>query len=187
MDVRLSRQELETMFVRATKLCLGIDPDSDNDADQRRVRISWPSADTGSTDWERDENVVFLRISPGLDEYGTLSDISYSHDEETGETKELVQYHRNHQINWICYGPDSDSDADSIRIGILRDAVRAFLRESNVAVQPHIREPIRMPEQDESGEWWERCDLTAQCYELVTREYAATPIDVPPNITIPNE
>jgi len=59
------------------------------------------------------------------------------------------------------------------------------MKEKNVAVQPHIREPIRIPEQDESGEWWERCDLTAQCYELVSREYETTPIDVPPNISIP--
>ena len=185
MDVRLSRAQLEDLFWRATVICLGLNPDDSSEAVQKRVRISWPSNETGNTDWERKDNVVFLRISPGLDEYGTLSDISYSHDPETDTTKEVVQYHRSHQVSWICYGPDSDSDADSIRFGILRDAIRSFMKEKNVAVQPHIREPIRIPEQDESGEWWERCDLTAQCYELVSREYESTPIDVPPNISIP--
>lgn len=187
METHLSRNELEDIFWRATMICLGLDPDSKDEAVQKRVRISWPSSETGNTDWERNENVVFLRISPGLDEYGTLSDISYAHDADTDVLKEVVQYHRNHQIHWVCYGPDSDSDADRIRIGILRDAIRASMRKQNIAVQPHIREPIRMPEQDESGEWWERCDLTAQCYELVTREYAADYIDVPPSIITTHE
>lgn len=184
MNIRLTRHQLEDLIWSATVKCLGLNPNDPSDAVQKRVRISWPSTETGNADWEREENVVFLRISPGLDEYGTLLDISYKPDDTSG-AKEVVQYHRCHQIHWICYGPDSDSDADSIRIGILRDAIRAYMLEANVAVQPHIREPVRIPEQDESGAWWERCDLTAQCYELVSREYDASPIDVPPVITIP--
>lgn len=182
MDVCLTRSEIEDIFWRATILCLGLDPDDPSENIQKRVRISWPTSETGNSNWERDENVVFIRLSQGADGYGALSDVSYLPDPANNGTKEVVQYHRCHQINWVCYGPDSDSDADSIRIGILRDAVHSFLKEHNIAVQPGITEPIRMPEQDETGEWWERCDLTAQCYELVTREYAAHSIDVAPDI-----
>lgn len=186
MHIQLTRHQLENLIWRATVKCLDLNPDDPSDAVQKRVRISWPSAETGNADWKREENIVFLRISPGLDEYGTLLDISYNLDDTSG-AKEVIRYHRCHQIHWICYGPDSDYDADRIRIGILRDSIRASMLKSNVAVQPHIREPVRIPEQDESGEWWERCDLTAQCYELVIREYAAESIDVIPTILIKSE
>lgn len=180
----MTQRQLENLFWRATVMCLGLDPDSTDEAVHKRVRISWPSGETGSTNWLRDENTVFLRISPGLDSYGDLHEVDHAYDSASDQLKEVVRYHRCHQINWVCYGPDSDDDADAIRIGILRDAVHSFLKRHLVAVKPHIREPIRMDEQDESGEWWKRCDLTCECYELVTREYDIGYIAEPPDLYI---
>ena len=180
----MTQKQLEDLFWRATVMCLGLNPDSEDEAVHKRVRVSWPTSETGSSNWQRDENVVFLRISPGFDTYGDLHEIDHAYDDETDQLKEVVQYYRCHKINWVCYGPDSDDDADAIRIGILRDAVHSYLKRHMVAVKPHIREPVRMNEQDETGEWWERSDLSGECYQLVTREYDIDSIDVPPDIYI---
>ena len=178
----MTQTELETVFWCATMQCLGLDPDTDRQSEQKRVRISWPSADIGSSNWLRDENVVFLRVSPSLDTYGDLHDIAYELVEKTDRFKEVITYHRDYTVLWVCYGPACDADADAIRIGILREPMHSDLLSRNVAVQPHIRQPVRMPEQDQSGEWWERCDLTAECYVLDTRSYDADFIDAVPAI-----
>ena len=180
----MTRKQLEDLFWRATVMCLGLDPDSEDEAVHQRVRISWPTDETGSTNWGRDENVVFLRITPGFDSYGELHEVDHEYDSTHDQLKEVIRYHRCHQVLWVCYGPDADTDADTIRIGILRDAIHSYLKKNAVAVKPHIREPVRMPEQDESGEWWERCDLTCECYELVTREYDVDYVNSIPDIYI---
>lgn len=184
MESHLSREQLENIFWRATVLCLGLDPDSEDESVQKRVRISWPTSETGNSNWKREENVVFLRIVPGSDPYGALKDICYEPDEDGG-LKEVVRYHRNHQISWVCYGPNADEDADAIRIGIMQSAVHDYLMKSNIAMIPGLLEPVRVPELDETGEWWERCDLTAGCYEGAVREYKADYIAAPPKIIIP--
>lgn len=179
---RLTQDQLENVLWKATVMALGLDPKRDDV--QKRVRISWPKSETGSTTWRRDENVTFLRITPGYDDYGTLHDSEYVSDPDTGLVKEVVTYHRTHSISWVCYGPDADNDADAIRIGIIRPAVRAMMAKQHLAMMAHIIEPVRINEPDEAGQWWERCDLTAQCYEYVRREYDAEEILVAPN-TIP--
>ena len=180
----MTQTELETVFWRATMMCLGLDPYTDKQAEQKRVRISWPYADIGNTNWLRDENVVFLRVSPSLDTYGDLHDVGHEYDEKTDTFKEVITYHRAYTVMWVCYGPACDVDADTIRIGILREPMHSYLLSQNVGVQPHIRQPVRMPEQDASGEWWERCDLTADCYVLGRHEYDADYIEDMPEINI---
>ena len=180
----MTQQDLETLFWRATMVCLGLDPDSQDQSVLKQVRISWPLSDIGNTNWGRDENVVFLRISPNLDRYGDLHDIEYSYDDKKDEYTEIVSYHRGHSVMWVCYGPNACDYADRIRIGIQRSAIHDLLMQYNVAIQPSMRQPVRMPEQDLSGEWWERCDLTCDCYELDQREYAADYTDEVPDISI---
>jgi len=182
---RLDRESLEEVIRDATVLALGLDKSREDV--HKRVRISWPTSKTGNSDWQREDDVVFLRIVPGFDDYGNLHDSTYEPDPDTGATKEIVTYHRCYSVSWVCYGPDADNDADTIRIGILRENVRQYLRGFSVAFQPHIPNPTRVPELDETGEWWERCDLTAQCYELVRREYAAEEILVAPNVILKTE
>lgn len=179
----MTRSQLENVIWRATVLCLGLDPDVASS--QKRVRISWPKGETGNSNWGREEDVVFLRVSPGPDPFGTLRDTRHVTDPETGDAIEVVSYQRSIRIVWICYGPNSDEDADLIRIGLFRDAVHAYLMGNRLAIQPHIREPIRVPELDDTGEWWERCDLTADGYEGVAREYTEDYIDVAPQINLP--
>lgn len=181
----LSREQLEDVMWKVTVLALGLD--ETREEVQKRVRISWPTSETGNSNWKRDENVVFLRIVPGVDDYGNLHDRAYEPDRRTGDLIEVVTYHRCHSVTWVCYGPDADSDAENIRIGILRENVKQLLRCSSLAVLPHIPPAARVPEPDETGEWWERCDLTAQFYELVRREYAAEEMLVVPNVITKTE
>ncbi len=168
----LTQRQLEDLFWRATVSCLGLDPDDPDESTQKRVRISWPQSDTGNSTWGREENVVFLRIAPTPDDYSRLRDIDHVYDSEGDTLTERVRYHRSFTVSWICYGPDSLEDADSIRIGILRDSVHSLLKESGVAILPNLPEPLRLTEPDESGDWWERYDLTASFYAYTTREYS---------------
>lgn len=181
----MTQRQLEALFWRATMCCLGLDPDSEDQSVQRRVRISWPLNE--ASDWERDENVVFLRITPGSDTYGTLWDVSHEYDADTDTQKEVVFYHRSHHIAWICYGPEADDNADAIRIGIVQSGVHSILKAQNVSILPHLREPIRVPEQDEAGEWWERVDLEADCYSLCSREYDEEFVSAAPTINLKQE
>lgn len=184
----MTRQALETLLWRATMLALGLDPDDPSQAIQRRVRKSWPSSDTVNPNWLRDEDVVFLRLSPGMDDFGTQHDVSVICDPETGIASHRVTYQRAWQVNWVCYGPNSDADADRIRIGIIHEPAHDLLLSNNFAIQPNIPNPIRAPELDETGEWWERSDVTAQAYELVERDYPTETIEQPPDIIVnPNQ
>ena len=179
----LTKDQINDVFWEATVRILGLDPDSGEAAVHRRVRKSWPKNDIGNSDWGREENVVFLRITPTGDEYTKVWDISHE-ETEGGTLQEVVRYHRCYSIQWVCYGPDAGEDADAIRIGILTEELRAFLRKYGLAVLTGTPEPIRSPEPDESGDWWERSDLTALCYELAERRYSEGNIEQAPHVTI---
>ena len=165
----MTQRELTDVFWEATVRCMGLDPDAE--AAQSRVRKSWPKAGLENSNWKPDENVVFIRITPSNDHYGELHESDHVFDAETGTQKEVISYHRSHRAMWICYGETADEDADIIRIGIVRPRIREYLARFNVAVMPHISDTIRVTEQDETGETWERTDLTAEFYQLETREY----------------
>lgn len=179
----LIRTELEDIFWRVTIKLLGMDPDSEDQAVQQRVRFQYPDGDMGNSDWKRNEDVIFLSISPTDEDYTLLREASFEED-STGNLKEVVRYHKCHSLQWICYGPHCDEDADRIRIGILREPVRAYLRKNNLAVLSEIPQPIRISELDEAGQTWERTDLTARCYELAERSYPAAAIELPPEFHI---
>lgn len=165
----LTQNQIEDIFWRATVKTIGLDPDAA--ATQNRVRISWPKPGEEGTTWHREDNVIFLRITPTYDDYTIQKDITHVYDSGNDTLKEVVDYHRVFSIQWVCYGPESGEDVDAIRIGILRTEVRKYLRQNGIGMKPDIREPVRIPEPDESGDWWERNDLTAQCYILFSRDY----------------
>ena len=165
----LTQKQIEDAFWAATVKSLGLDPAAE--ATQNRVRISWPKPGEESTTWQREDDVVFLRITPTSDDYTIQEDIEHVYDSVKDTLKEVVHYHRCFSIQWVCYGPGSGEDADMIRIGIKRESIKLYLKQNGIAIKPNIREPVRQPELDDSGDWWERHDLTAQCYILFSREY----------------
>lgn len=180
----LTQKQIEDIFWAATVKTLGLDPEAS--AAQKRVRISWPKPGEESADWHREDDVIFLRITPVYDEYTIQEDIDHVYDSVKDTLKEVVNYHRCFSIQWVCYGPGSGEDADTIRIGILRESIKLYLKKNGIAMKPDIREPVRQPELDDSGDWWERSDLTAQCYILFSREYEEGIIESVP-ITVSSE
>lgn len=176
----LTQKQIEDIIWHATVKTLGLDPAAE--ATQSRVRISWPKPGEEGTTWQREDDVIFLRITPSSDDYTVQKDITHVYDSGNDTLKEVVDYHRCFSIQWVCYGPESGEDADALRIGILRTEVRKYLRQNGIAMKPDIREPVRMPELDDSGDWWERHDLTAQCYILFSRDYTEGMIEHVPII-----
>lgn len=182
MDKRLTQRQLENVLRNATLMCLRLDPDNPSEEVQKRIRFSWPNSETGNSDWKREENIVFLRITPGSDPYTLLRDVTYRYDSSTDKQIEEVSYYRHYSVNFIFYGPNSSEDADAVRIGLYREAIKQYLQKNRLAPLTGAREPVRVPEIDETGEWWERSDLFIEFYERVQREYESETVLVAPNI-----
>ena len=176
----MNRTEIENAIWRVTMLILGFDPDSSDPNVQSRVRISWPLSDAGNPNWSRTETTVFIRLNPVMDDYSSLWDITY---DLGAEFKEQVSNHRAFEVSWIVYGTDALEAAQKLRYGLLRESIRQELKQSNIAFQTVIRMPVHFPEQDRSGDWWERYDVTAHMYLKDTRNYSEQYIDTAPNIS----
>ena len=177
----LTQNELENAIWRATMMVLGYDPDSSDQSIQSRVRISWPLSDMGSPNWSRDEETVFIRITPTADDYTRLWDITYSATDSG--LVENVSNHEHYEIEWVCYGVGALETANKLRFGLLRENIRAYLQGQNLAFKSVIDVPVRLMEQDRSGDWWNRFDVRARCYVLAQRQYSEGFIEHTPDIT----
>ena len=173
---------MESVIWRATVLTLGLDPGSSEESVHKRVRISWPDGE--GTTWDRNENTIFFRITPTPDDFTPLKDVTHVYDSARDTLTEKVEYHRRFSVNWLCYGPDGMNDADTIRIGILRNPAKALLSAYGIEFMPHIHEPHRLDELDQSGDWWRRTDLSADFYILTSREYSEEYIAIAPEISV---
>lgn len=176
----MTRAQIEDIIWQATVKVLGLDPQAE--ATQSKVRISWPLSETGNSNWQRDENVVFIRLAPTSDDYSSLWELS--HADSNGEYVELVSNQEAYETVWLCYGPDALEYAQKLRYGLGREDIRAYLNVNSMAFKPVVAMPTHMPEQDRSGEWWERYDVRAQMYCKQVRQYSEGYIDTTPNITV---
>lgn len=176
----MTRAQIEDIIWQATVKVLGLDPQAE--ATQSKVRISWPLSETGNSNWQRDENVVFIRLAPTSDDYSSLWESS--HADSNGEYIELVSNQEAYETVWLCYGPDALEYAQTLRYGLGREDIRAYLSAYSMAFKPVVAMPTHMPEQDRSGEWWERYDVRAQMYCKQVRQYSEGYIDTTPNINI---
>jgi len=161
---------------------LGYDPDSTDQSVQSRVRLSWPLDEMGSPNWSRTEETVFIRISPMMDEYSRLWDISHTQGSE-GYTEDVAN-HEHYEVVWICYGLNALETANKLRFGLLRESIRQYLKSESLAFKPVIDVPTRATEQDRAGDWWNRFDLRAQCYVLSRYSYESDYIDVMDDLNI---
>lgn len=174
-------RKLENVLWYAVAKCLGLDPNSETEFVQQRVRISWNE----NTNWPRDENVAFIRVTdgdPGLDDISQYRETEFVYDAETDKEKEIIDYHKGHLLHLVCYGPDAYTDAMTVKVGIIRTEMREYFQRNKLGVNPRIREPQRMTELDDAGDWWERWDLFVYFYERVTHEYTYDFIEHGPNI-----
>ena len=159
---------------------LGYDPDSTDQSVQGKVRISGPLGEMGSPNWSRTEDTVFIRVTQLLDNYSELWDITYGGTDFDGS----VSNHEAYEVSWVVYGLNALETAQKVRYGLLRETIRQELIGAGIAFKPEIRMPNYVPEQDRSGDWWNRYDLQAQMYLKQTRKYAEEYIDKPPVISV---
>lgn len=179
----MTKDALESFMFRITAQCLGIDPAAKEL--QSRIRISWPTdveSSSSNPGWERSDNVVFIRFTRGVDPYVYQENTLYM-DNGKGEFVERVTSTIQHSVTWIFYGPNATDDALLVRAMLLRDSIREAFHEKNMYVIPRIEAPMRFDELF-NGEWWHRCDLTANFYEGVVREFPAACIEQAPIISI---
>lgn len=178
--MKLTQNELETVIWRTTMMVLGLDPNSTEQSVQKQVRLSWPVGEGGHPDWKRDESTTFIRVAPSADGLDTTKDISYTFGDNGGI--EHFAYYTCYEVNWIIYGDTAQETADTLRIGAMRQHIREYLAENNLAFIS-VDRPVRSSEQDADGYWWNRFDLQARIYELAHRDYSVGDyIGVTPNI-----
>jgi hypothetical protein len=165
-DVILTTKQLEDIFWTLTCQLLGIDPEKD----QSSVRISWPK--DGSLGWKITDDIVFVRVTPDDDPYIQQRHVTYEPNPD-GTLQKVAKYTRAHSIHWICYGPDSNEKAETIRNGLYQLETASSLAENNLFLVLSIPAPIRSPELF-NGQWWERAELQVTYYEQVIR-YTTVP------------
>ena len=153
---RLTRQQIENVFRSVTIDVTSLSPDM--------VRLSWPTA--GAPAWRIDEDVVFVQVYPVDDPYIQQREASYRLD-TTLNMQRVNHYTRVHEVQWVCYGPNSGDIADSIRNGIYFPDTTYYLAQNHLYMILEVPAVTRLPELF-NGQWWERSDLRARFNEDVS-------------------
>ena len=170
-DTVLTLKQIEDFFQELTCNILGIplldntDPENPVPINQDKVRIAWPT--TGAPAWKITEDITFLQITPVNDPY-----MQQRHTEHVntgaGNINQLIQYTRVHEVQWICYGPNSYEHAETIRNGIYLTEFKDLLGAQNLHLILDVPAVKRSPELY-NGQWWQRANLSARFNELVIR------------------
>ena len=166
-DTILTIKQIEDLFQSVTMQMLGL-PEKDiddNPINQDKVRIAWPTG--GAPAWRIDEDITFLQITPVDDFFARQRDIGYS-DQDTENAKRSVNYSRVHQIQWICYGPSSFENIETIRHSIFLPDFKNQFKTKNMHLVTDVGMPQRSPELF-NGRWWERSNITVRYNEGVER------------------
>jgi hypothetical protein len=162
-DTILTKLQIEDLFFSLTMQILGLDPAAP--ANKSRIRMTWPTG--GSPAWEIGEDVTFLLVNYDDDPVTRQMEVSYA-ESDADYADQSTSYTRVLRIDWICYGPNSFGDADTIRAGLFSAAMKLQLTAANLALITDVSMPTRTPELY-NGQWWERSSLTARFNEFVVR------------------
>lgn len=162
-DTILSITQIEDFFQNLTLQMLGLDPIAL--ANDERVRIAWPTK--GAPAWGINEDVAFLLVNYDDDPITRQRDISYQNADPDNADR-TVSYIRVLRVNWICYGPNSFDDMDTIRNGLYLPQFKQLLMASNIALILDVPVPTRSPELF-NGQWRERTSFYARFNEKVVR------------------
>lgn len=166
MDQVLKLREIEDFFHDIT--CKMLDIDLSKKKNQNKVRIAWPSG--GAPSWKKDEDIIFIRITPVDDAMAREQNICYDpHKEDKAYARKETGYTRVHKINWTLYGPNSYDNADIIRHLIFDYDYMKEFKKKNLFLVTDVPMPVRLPEYY-NGQWWERTDFSATFNEAVIRE-----------------
>lgn len=163
-DTKLSLKQSEDFFQKLTLQLLGLDPEAK--ASQSRVRITWP--ENGAPAWKRTEDVAFLMVNYDDDPYTRQVEVTYQENTETAANM-VASSTRVLRVTWICYGPHSFDDADTIKAKLFTPEMRLLTAKNNLALITDVPMPVRSPELF-NGQWWERTTFYARFNEKVIRQ-----------------
>lgn len=157
-------KDIERAFIKIVQEVLQIDMSDRNN--YSKVRATWPTS--GSPDWNINEDVCFVRVTPVDSEYARQIDVLYTDTNEEKMLKQEMAYTRVHNVNFAFYGPNSYNNADKIRNSLMRNDIIRKLNKINLHSITNIPMPVRVPELF-NGRWWDRTDFNATYNELVVR------------------
>jgi hypothetical protein len=146
-----------------TVLALGLDSDSNP---QNILPMNPMNSPAGLTDPSND--FAFYRITLTDDQYNRQMDVT--NDGDAGDPTTInrtTKYVRPLRIKWMCYGVDAMEYSDTIRIMLYDPAVKALLAAQGITLVPNIPSPQPAWE-PKGGQWYQRYDLHADFYQLVT-------------------
>jgi hypothetical protein len=189
-DIYLTLAELEQLFANLTITMLNIDfdPTAESTSENSPVRISWPT--DGAPAWQITDDVNFVRVIPVDNDYDKIRDVSYSYLSDSSLNKATSRT-RVFQVIWTVYGPNSFTNAETIRDSLFDDIAHDTLAQNNIYMITDVPEITRAPEQF-ANQWWERCDLSVMFNGLIVKNttvssVASIPIVVSTPTTTDNE
>lgn len=162
-DTNMSISDLEGFFWNLTIQMLGLDPTAPEN--QGRVRRDWQQ--NGAPAWRIDEDVAFLMVAYDDDAITRQMEVSYEAADDLNATRSQ-SYTRVLRVSFVCYGPNSFSDADTIRSSLFQPQFTELLAANNLALILDVPSPMRAPELY-NGQWWDRTSLYARFNELVVK------------------
>jgi hypothetical protein len=130
-----------------------------------KTRIGWQTE--GSPGPPINDDTVTIICVPLDTEYSRMHDSTLVSASGNFVTSQDV-FTRTWKASWTFYGPNSLNRSRAVKSGILKAPfIDAFLKQSNLYINPEIKEPQRVPEKRE-GQWWERVDLVVEFNEQIT-------------------
>lgn len=143
-----------------------IDPDNPQDPAFARVRVGWPP--TGAPGFLQAEDVCFVRVNAQQDAFtDTRDEVIIPGADYTQPATSQVTYNRAWSFRWVHYGPNAFDSARLLISALLLDFTAYQFEAAALALVTEIPAPTRAPELFQGG-WWDRTDVTAEFYELVT-------------------
>lgn len=142
--------ELETTFGDITANLLNITTPG-------MIRVDWPTQ--GQPGFNVEDDVIFIKVVPVDDDYNRVRDMAWAPTDSTGVTlAETYSYTRVIGVTWVCYGPNSNANAQVLRNKIFYEDATDLLDSYGLYLVTDIAEPQRAPEEF-NNLWWERTDL----------------------------
>lgn len=169
MTTNLTGVQLENFFQNLTLQMLGLDPTAT--ANQSRVRVEWPTS--GAPGWNIDQDVAFIMLNYDDDPITRQVDLTYQQVDDYN-TSQTISYTRVLRVNWVCYGPNSFNDADTIRSSLYTGSIIGSLKTNNIFLILDLPMPVRAPELF-NGQWWDRTSTYARFNELVSKTTSTIP------------
>lgn len=159
-------KDLMNFDCRITCTMLGLDP---NTHPQNILPLSNADSPAGLKDPH--SNYVFYLVQfDDADINRQIDDITIENSNPALTTKR-IQYVRNLRFIWQIYGDDGFEWADTIRIMLFDNDIKALFAEKGISLITDVPEPVYFPEKI-SQHWYKRNDLSAKFNQLVTRESA---------------